>query len=327
MAVSRRYLVGALLCALAVGGSACGGPVQPGPGGNDSTQVSVPAQGTPATLDIGNWNLEWFGSADFGPNDEALQLRNVAAVMGGADLDIWGLEEVVDAGEFAGLLSRLPGYSGMLANDPSVVDGAAYYSDFDDTEQKVALVWRTSVATLESARVILGAYDNEFAGRPPVEFHLAVTLGGAAEDLVVIVLHAKSGSDGASRDRRDAGAQALKAYLDATYPTQRVMVIGDFNDDVDTSITSGQPSPYRYFVEDSADYTFTTKALSDAGVASTVGYADMIDHQLDTNEQAATYVAGSAEAFRADRYITDYGATTSDHYPVIARYRVISTGG
>jgi hypothetical protein len=159
MAVSRRYLPGALLCALTVGGSACGNAVQPGPAGDDSTQVTVPAQGTPATLDIGNWNLDWFGSTDFGPTDEVLQLRNVAAVMGGADLDIWGLEEVVDADQFADLLSTLPGYSGLLANDPSVVDGAAYYTDFDDTEQKVALVWRTSVATLESARVILGAYD------------------------------------------------------------------------------------------------------------------------------------------------------------------------
>jgi endonuclease/exonuclease/phosphatase family metal-dependent hydrolase len=325
----RRSLPGALLCASVVGAAACGSPSQPGPGiepGPDTTRTAVPAQGTPTTLDIGNWNVDWFGATNFGPSDEALQLRNVADVMDGADLDIWGLEEVVDAGQFATLVSDLSGYAGILANDPSVVDGPAYYSDFGDTEQKVALVWRTAVATLDSARVILTAHDYDFAGRPPVEFHLSVALNGSAEDLVVIVLHAKSGSDTASRDRRDAGAQALKAYLDATYPTQHVMVIGDFNDDVDTSITSGQPSPYRYFVDDPAAYAFPTEALSDAGIASTVSYPDMIDHQLDTNEQMATYVAGSVEAFRADAYIDNYGTTTSDHYPVIARYTVASAG-
>lgn len=325
---SRRSLFPALLF-LAVGAAACGSPTQSDPGtagpgtddpGSEPAQPQIPAQGTATTLDVGTWNLEWFGAPGNGPSDEALQLQNVAAVMEGAEVDLWGLEEVVDAGQFAGLLSRMPGYAGLLANDPSVEGGPASYSDFDNTEQKVALVWRTSVATFRSARVILAAQDYEFAGRPPVEFHLSVTLNGSFEDLVVIVLHAKAGSDPESRDRREAGAQALKAYLDESFPTQRVLVIGDFNDDVDASITSGQPSPYRSFVDDATDYTFITKALSDAGTGSTVAYPDVIDHQLATDEQAAAYVAGSVGAFRADQYITNYGSTTSDHYPVIARY-------
>ncbi|HKJ91620.1 MAG TPA: endonuclease/exonuclease/phosphatase family protein, partial [Longimicrobiales bacterium] len=155
---------------------------------------------------------------------------------------------------------------------------------------------------------------------------LSVSLNGATEPLIVIVLHAKAGSDAAARARRDTAAAALKAYMDAAWPTQKVAVIGDFNDDVDTSITAGQPSPYRGFVDDSAHYRFPTGSLSDAGTASTVRYSDMIDHQLDTNELFADYVAGSAEVFRVDRYISSYGTTTSDHYPVIVRYRVAVSG-
>jgi hypothetical protein len=137
----------------------------------------------------------------------------------------------------------------------------------------------------------------------------------------------KAFNDVASWQRRQNASVALKSYIDTTYPTQKVVVVGDWDDDVDTSITPGQPSPYANFVSDAARYAYPTKALSDAGVASTVSYPDMIDHHLDTNEMYATYVAGSAQAFRADSYIASYGTTTTDHYPVITRYNFGSGGG
>src|SRR5258707_10528980 len=106
--------------------------------------VSVPAQGTASTLDVGTWNIEWFGDPSFGPTNEALQQSNVRDVIAGADEDIWGLEEVVTKAAFDTLIARLPGYAGLLANDPSVVNGPQYYSEFSNMEQKVALVYKTS---------------------------------------------------------------------------------------------------------------------------------------------------------------------------------------
>jgi endonuclease/exonuclease/phosphatase family metal-dependent hydrolase len=292
-------------------------------GGQVRETVSVPAQGTPTTLDVANWNVEWFGDPRHGPTDEELQLDHVSAVMAGADVDLWGLEEIVSAARFAALVARLPGYAGILANDPVVRGGAASYSDFGNAEQKVALVYRKDEVTVLGARVILARDDYDFAGRPPVEFRLSVTLNHATEKLVVIVMHAKSGRDRKSWTRRAAAARALKSYLDATWPTQRVLVIGDFNDEIDGSITSGRPSPYRVFVADPADYTFTTTQLVRDHVASMVRYPTVIDQQLATDEELADYVPGSVEVLRADRYIPDYAGTTSDHYPVIARYRVV----
>jgi endonuclease/exonuclease/phosphatase family metal-dependent hydrolase len=281
----------------------------------------IPAQGTASTLDIGNWNLEWFGDPSNGPTDDALQLQNVKDVISGSDLDVWGLVEVVDATEWNSLKS-LSGYTGILANDASVTNGSAYYTT---SEQKPALLWKSSVATLVSAKLICTANDTDFAGRPPLEVKLHVTLNGGSEDIVFIVLHMKAFNDVASWQRRQNAAVALKSYLDATYPTQKVIVIGDWNDDVDTSITSGEPTPYANFVNDPSRYTFPTKALTDAGIASTVSYTDMIDHQLETNEMAATYVASSVKVYRVDSYITSYGTTTSDHYPVLSRYNYGST--
>jgi PKD repeat protein len=289
--------------------------------------VSVPSQGSPTQLDVGNWNVEWFGAPDFGPTDEALQQQNVHDVMAGADMDVWGLSEVVSTSAFDTLVAGMPGYTGVVANDPIVTNGAQYYSDFSNTEQKVALVWRSSIATLVSAKVILTDQSSNFAGRPPVEFTLRGTFDGVTRDLVFIVLHAKSGSTLDAWNLRNPASQALKAYLDTTYPTQNVFVIGDWNDDVDTSITAGKASPYANFVNDAARYTFPTRALSLAGVASTAGYPDFIDHQLITNEVQAKYVAGSATAFQPQAYVPNYATTTSDHYPVLARYNFVVGGG
>jgi endonuclease/exonuclease/phosphatase family metal-dependent hydrolase len=282
--------------------------------------VVVPAEGSSTTLDFGTWNLEWFGDVNEGPSNETLQLENVRDVILGTDLDIWGFQEVVNGAHFSSLVSQLPGYAGFLANDPSVTNGPEYYSDFDNNEQKVGIAYKTGMASVQGARVILTAYDYEFAGRPPLEVTMSVTLNGVTENIVVIVLHAKAGTGGTDYDRRLAGSQALKSYLDATYPTGKVIVIGDFNDDVDVSIVKPKASPYANFVADSTDYRFPTKALSDAGITSTVYYRDMIDHHLATNEFWAVYAPASAEVLRVDQYIADYDQSTSDHYPVKTQY-------
>jgi endonuclease/exonuclease/phosphatase family metal-dependent hydrolase len=279
--------------------------------------VTVPSQGSSTALDVASWNLEWFGDASNGPTNESLQQSNVHDVIAGTDADVWGLEEVVSQTAWNNLKAGLPGYAGVLASDANVTNGSAYYSA---SEQKVALLYKTSIATLKSAKVILTANDNDFAGRPPMEVTLSVTLNGTTQDLVVIVLHMKAFNDVTSWQRRQNASVALKSYLDSTYPTQKVIVVGDWNDDVDTSITAGQPSPYANFVGDPARYTFPTKALTDAGVASTVSFTDMIDHQLATNELNATYVAGSAKVYRVDSFIANYGTTTTDHYPVLSRW-------
>lgn len=279
--------------------------------------VVIPPKGTSTTVDVGGWNMEWFGSAGLGPSDETLQLENIRDVMNGADLDIWAVQEVVSAGHFDALKAQLPGHVGFLANDPIVVDGTSFYTG---GEQKLGILYKPSVVTVQSAKLILTADAYFFAGRPPLEVSMTVTASGVTTDLVLIVLHAKALTDTASYTRRKDGSASLKAYLDTTYPTTRAMVVGDFNDDVDVSISSGKPSPYKDFVDDAADYFFPTKAISDAGGRSTVSHPNVVDHHLITSEMAALYVPGSAEVYRVDHYISSYGTTTSDHFPVLARY-------
>jgi endonuclease/exonuclease/phosphatase family metal-dependent hydrolase len=272
-----------------------------------------------ATLDVGEWNIEWFGSMAGGPPDKPLQLRNASEVIRHVDMDVWGLEEIIDAGEFNRLLSRLPGYAGFLANDPMVARGSDYYAE---DEMKVGILYRPDTIAVRSARVILGDHEYDFAGRPPLEVHIEVRTPNGTSRLVLIVLHAKAGADPASYQQRKRGAVALKSYLDHEHPKDKVLVVGDFNDDIDTSISRGRPSSYRNFVNDRADYTFVTEELSQAAERSTSHYNSMVNHHLATNELAASFIEGSAEVIRPDEHIPRFGFTTSDHYPTVSRYRL-----
>src|SRR6266542_1345182 len=42
--------------------------------------ATIPPQGTATSLDIGNWNIEWFGDPSNGPANDALQESNVKDV-------------------------------------------------------------------------------------------------------------------------------------------------------------------------------------------------------------------------------------------------------
>lgn len=282
-----------------------------------SEAVVVPARGGASTLDVGEWNLEWFGSTGMGPTNESLQLQNAHDVIAGADLDLWGVEEIVSATQFNTLVGGLPGYAGLLANSASVTNGSSYYTS---AEQKVGVIYKTSVVTINSAKIILTANDYDFGGRPPLELSTTLTVGGSSINAIVIVLHAKATGDTDSYNRRKNGSLALKAYLDSTYPTQKVFVVGDFNDDLDTSISAGKTSPYANFVSDAGDYTFLSKEFTDAGESTTASYPEAIDHHLVTNELVPLYIAGSAEVYRVDQYIPSYSSTTSDHFPTLTRY-------
>jgi len=311
-----------VLMALCACGSDRSGPDASDAGPNGGVpDAGVPDAGVPDAggafpLQVGNWNIEWFGDtgAGRGPTDEQLQLDNVRTVLSGANADFWGLQEVVDVNHFNTLKQGLPGYDGFVANDPRVTSGSFYYGT---SEQKVAVLYKTSVVQVLDAQVILGANSYDFATRPPLRLTLRVTRNGVSVDMVAIVLHMKAETTQADYDRRKAAGAALKQYLDTSLPTARVLVLGDWNDDVDMSITSGQPTPYQNFLEDPSDYTFLTRTLSQS-TGSQTRFSTFVDHQLVTNELALSYVSNSSTVLRPS--IPNYGDTTSDHYPVTSRF-------
>ncbi len=317
--VSARLLLAGSLVFL----TGCrGAPSDPGSDSDAPGSVSVPARGTEATFDVVTWNIQQFGSATEGPVDDELQRARARDVILGTDADLWGVQEIADASDFEALVAEMPGYAGLLATDGEVEDGARYYTGFGDSELKVGLVYKTSIVEVSSARVVLGELEYEFAGRPPVEVMARVSLGGATHDVVFVVFHAKADTEVESWERRKAAGVGLKAYLDQTRADMPVFVVADWNDDVDESILIGRDTPYRPFVDDASSWTFVTTSLSGAGETSILGFGEMIDHILASDEAAAWYEAESALVYRVDEIVPSYRSTTSDHLPVLARFRL-----
>jgi endonuclease/exonuclease/phosphatase family metal-dependent hydrolase len=283
--------------------------------GEPGEPLVIPSLDDPDTVEVGSWNLQWFGDPQRGPSDDALQADNAAAVLAGLDLDLVGLSEVVSPDAFDDLIDRLPGYGGLLVTDPEVVGGVdSYWSG----EQKVALIHRDRFE-VSAARVILADHSWDFAGRPPLEVELHFQEDGEPRTLVVIVTHFKAMANAYGYERRRAAAEALHAYLEEVYRHRWVLVIGDLNDDIDESTYDGEESPFASLV-DSPYYRFTTDSLTLAGVSTTTHFASTIDHHLATDELAWRFVEGSAQVVRADEFVAGYPQTTSDHYPVVTRY-------
>jgi endonuclease/exonuclease/phosphatase family metal-dependent hydrolase len=280
---------------------------------------------------IASWNVKWFGHPKQAPADDALQLANAQAVMKQVASELWGLVEISDPVAFRNLVAGLPGYDGLLSSDPDVAQPQPCPGTktpcYGATEQKLAVVFKRGKVELRSARLVLTSAEHRtvFAGRPPLRVDVKVQ----GQPLVLIVVHLKAKSDRSDWERRKAAAEVLKAYLDAELPSERVLVVGDFNDDVDTSTVldpvsrTYRPTPFEAFVKDPARYTFVTAELSAKGEGSFSGHREMLDHHLATNELAADGVPGSVRVVTPKALgIRRFAKTTSDHFPVVSEYRL-----
>jgi len=305
----------------------------------------TPADSIPhtATFDLMNWNLEFFGAQredypdEYGPADEPLQRDNVAKVIINQDPDVVAVQEVSNDSIFSTLIAKLPGYRSICS--------PRWSHDFDDDgtfpPQKVCYIYDTTTVKVISHRPMFAQlFDAARAGHPellpgipggdassffasgrlPFLMTADVTINGVTERINFIDIHAKSGGDEDSRVRRGYDLQVLKDSLDANFSNAKFVILGDLNDDLDESIVPGQPSPYAEYVADSANYSPITKALSDAGAKSTLGFNDVIDHQILSNELDSLYIDGSVRIFAPFTLIPNYGTTTSDHLPVLSRF-------
>lgn len=290
--------------------------------------LTIYAVGEAPAIEVASWNIEWFGDGTNGPSDETRQLQNATAVIADAGFDVWGVAEIVSPTQFDALVSGITGYAGVLATEVSNA-GSHYAAD----EQKLGFIYDAARVSVISSSLILTGNSYEFAGRPPLQILARLTAGSVQEDVTFIVVHLKAGATEADRTRRVSAASLLKTHIDNGLSTAKVMVIGDFNDDVDESIVWGGAgyldTPFRSIVDDAADYGFVTASLSQAGKSSTASYDDMIDHHLTTNPMRSL-LSGDPEVVRPDLWaqpVASYATTTSDHYPVVSRYRLSGTGG
>jgi hypothetical protein len=152
-----------------------------------------------------------------------------------------------------------------------------------------------------------------------------VTLNCVSQDVKFVLVHAKANTNPAatSYSRREAGAKALHDSLQILFPDDNIVILGDFNDDLDVSITAGKTTTsWSSFTTDGTNYSALTLPLSEAGKKSTVSHDNVIDHVIVSNEMAAYYMSNTATVVTdVTSMVSNYANTTSDHYPVFTRYR------
>ena len=297
------------------------------------------------TLDIVNWNLEFFGAKkedyqnnEFGPEDELLQLQNIKQVLDSLNADIIAVQEVTDEAFFAGLVAHLEHYDYACSQrfsysfrEPGSTFPPQKVCFIYDTRTVINVKTRVLFENLfDSARTIdpsllpdypTGDLQSFYSGgRLPYLLTANATIEGVMERILLINLHAKSGATTEDRNRRAYDADVLHDTLAAHYPDEQLIILGDLNDDLDQSIMVGYQTPYAGFVGDTENYLAVTKTLTDAGARSTINFSDVIDHQIISKALVEEYVNGSAQIITPFRYIRNYGNTTSDHLPVITRF-------
>jgi len=289
-----------------------------------SAAQNVPSKGQPATLEVATWNMLFFGSGDI---DEAQQFENARAVFEQSEIDVWGVQEIRDKSDFNRLIDSLgTGYEGALATD----------NDF----LRLGFIWRTDVVETASVEHILTDSRRAFGNRAPLKLEADVALPDTSLTVTFITLHAKASDGQENHMRRSDAADALKSRLDfGSLAGKPVVVLGDYNDEVDGSVHVGGDSPYADFRTDDEDYRFVSLPIEQNDLGTFCGDSDdcdfgrgnnrTYDHILITNELFSAYVDDSAMRYAALLDAFDgmggdcdgeYVCTTSDHLPVFARF-------
>ncbi|MDR7372092.1 T9SS-dependent choice-of-anchor J family protein [Flavobacterium aquidurense] len=305
------------------------------------------------TFDIVTYNLEFFGSnvigsdgQEFGPTDDVLQVENVAKIMNKLNADVYVVQEVSDEPSLNSLISQIS-INGKKFDKTISTSWSYSFKDPDPKfpPQKLVVLYNTQTTTVKKTRVMfkdlydqirantvtLANYpsadgdDSFFAsGRLPYMVTIETNIGGIKKEINLIDLHARanSGADISKYNMRKYDAELLKDSLDVHYPNSNFMILGDFNDDVKSSVIAGNPSSYQKIVEDTNNYSALTLGISQAGAYSFLSSGGFLDHIVISNELSDQYIPNSVAVYDPRNDIANYTTTTSDHGPVIARFEL-----
>lgn len=292
------------------------------------------AQSSANTLDVVSWNIEYFGAPyNSGPPNKDVQEMNVKRIMRVLDADIYGVLEVVDTLRFRRLVDSLGQGEYAFVIAPYCSSNTTGTGNSWTSGQKQAYIYRRSVFTNVSTRGMMrnssAAYTNWGSGRFPFQLSATATINGVSRNLNFILLHGKAGATQSDYDRRFAASQELKDTLDAYFNSTLNLIIGDYNDALNTSIFPGATtSSYISIVADSTDtdsYKSITLPLGAAGQTTMINFPNVIDNHVISNEVLPFYIPNSAKV-RTDvtTIVPDYVSTanTSDHYPVFSQYNL-----
>lgn len=284
------------------------------------------------SLDVVTWNIAWFGGTN-GPPDDELQQELARIVMDSLGADLYLLQEIVDS-------VRLGNLTRSLQNGPYDYRIALYASGTSTatngtwrSAQKMAYIYKRNLFSNITTRPFTSTStftENRFnwaSGRYPFLMEADVRIDGITKRVVFINVHAKA-EQGVTSDyfRRLGGASLMYDSLNAVYPTQHILVMGDYNDDLDETISTVAGTtltPYHRFMEDPLRYEPISYWNTLRGENSFIGFPNVIDHAIVSNEMQLDYVPFSCIIRReAVNWVPNYRNNLTEHLPVISRFNL-----
>lgn len=255
--------------------------------------------GTPASLDILTFNVEGF------PKNGYTSVTALSSLIKAMDPDVIALQEVASEADFNRMMNLLPGWTGK------------FYAINNDAWNLAYIFKNSETEIITASERLLFDDDSRAFPRPPFEIsmkHKPLNLG-----ITLINLHLKCcGGDDNERRRREA-SEKLKAYIDQSKGDENVVVLGDFNDEIDSP--SASENPFLNFLEDPEHYWFADMeiALGSGLWWSYPDYPSHIDHILVTNELVP--LIDTTLVVKASPCYPKYDANISDHRPVGIRIK------
>jgi endonuclease/exonuclease/phosphatase family metal-dependent hydrolase len=298
MSANAKYnILLSLLITLLLAGSSCHRvPDPPSPDDTSLFEACI-MSGTLSSLDIMTFNVEGFPKAGYS------SVTALSAMIKAIDPDVVALQEVASEADFNRMVRLMPGWTGIFYPVNNSDWNLAYLLKDEETSIYASL-----------SRLLFEG-DSWAFPRPPFEIKIRHIPSG--KDLFLINLHLKCCGGDDNESRRRSASQQLKEYLDDQRPADAIVMLGDYNDEI--SSTLADENPFINFINDPLDYTFADMSIA-TGTAlwwSYPSWPSHIDHILVTDE-LAQYI-DTTMVFKVSPCYPDYDAVLSDHRPVCIR--------
>lgn len=276
-------------------------------------QLSPLEFGTSSTLDIVTWNLR-----NFPLSDETIPL--LQDIIPRMKVEVIALQEISSEYYLRELVDALPDYDAVIY-DPSLWQ---YTYDLN-----LAYIYNKNTITVNDVYSIFTNSGRAFP-RPPFVMNLSFE----GQDYILINNHFKAFGDDFIDEsdpwdeemRRLEASRLLEEYIRFNLPGQRVVLMGDLNDQVH------EPPEYNVFMpflEREDEYYFATLPIALNPSYDTVSYPpylSVIDHLMITDELFEAYEEASrvCKAILVESVLggySRYNALISDHRPMGIRLK------
>jgi len=258
--------------------------------------------GTEQTFDLITWNVYNF------PRNGETTIASAVEVIQNLNADVVALQEIASDTDFQKLDARLADWDGYRA---------------DRWGSTLAFMYRSENVTIDSVYEIYIDNDREFP-RPP----LVLDLKWNGNRIIVIDNHYKCCGDGIigtdpydEEWRRLDASHLLETYINTHFPSENVIVVGDFNDEI---TDPAAVNVFQNFIDNSSAYRFADIPIA-KGPSDNWSYPKWpshLDHILVTNElfDELSRTGTEVTTIHVDDYFSNgwnaYEVALSDHRPV-----------